>query len=93
MELKNTGTAASTIVRAFVNDVPIDQADYSTSGIVAGATACSFPYAGITIDSGESVTLHIYISDSYKNLSSGTTINVKLHSIGGMDYIKLIELV
>jgi hypothetical protein len=26
-------------------------------------------------------------------LSSGTTVNFKLHSAGGMDYLKLAELV
>ena len=93
MEIKNTGSAASTLIRAFVNDVPILEANYSATGIVAGAIACSFPYTGVTTDSGNSTTLYIYISDSYKNLSSGTTVNLKLHSAGGMDYIKLVELV
>jgi len=93
MEIKNTGSAASTLIRAFVNDVPIAQANYSASQIVVGAIACSFPYTGVTVDSGNSTTLYIYISDTYKNLSSGTTVNIKLHSAGGMDYIKLVELV
>jgi flagellin-like protein len=93
MEIKNTGSAASTLIRAFVNDVPIEAANYSAPGIVPGAIACSFPYIGVTIDSGNSTILYIYISDSYKNLSSGTTVNLKLHSAGGMDYIKLVELV
>jgi hypothetical protein len=26
-------------------------------------------------------------------LTSGTTVNFKIHSSGGMDYIKLVELV
>ena len=93
MEIKNTGSAASTLIRAFVNDVPIGSTYYNATGITANQTACSFPYAGITIDSGDAVTIMIYISDSYKNLSSGTTVNIKLHSAGGMDYIKLVELV
>jgi flagellin-like protein len=93
MEIKNTGSAASTLIRAFVNDVPILEANYNQTAIVADAIACSFEYAGVTIDSGDGITLYIYISDSYKNLSSGTTVNLKLHSAGGMDYIKLVELV
>jgi hypothetical protein len=36
--------------------------------------------------------INIYI-DNYGFLSSGTTVNVKLHSAGGMDYIKLVELI
>ena len=94
MEIKNTGSAASTIIRAFVNDVPIGQSYYNQTGIQANQTACSFAYAtGLTIDSGDATTIMIYISDTYRNLSSGTTVNIKLHSAGGMDYIKLVELV
>ena len=94
MEIKNTGSAASTIIRAFVNDVPINSTYYGQSTIVANETACDFPYTtGLTIDSGDAATIMIYISDTYRNLSSGTTVNIKLHSAGGMDYIKLVELV
>jgi hypothetical protein len=38
----------------------------------------------------------VYIDDNYPEgapLTSGTTVNIKLHSAGGMDYIKLLELV
>jgi hypothetical protein len=34
----------------------------------------------------------VIASGGTSTLSSGTTVNIKLHSAGGMDYIKLIRL-
>jgi len=45
------------------------------------------------IESGDSSTLEIYIGYDYGELTSGTTVNIKIHSAGGMDYIKLVQLV
>jgi len=45
------------------------------------------------IESGASSTLEVYIGLNYGTLSPGTTVNIKIHSAGGMDYIKLIKLV
>jgi len=97
--LKNTGSAEATLIDAYVNNVPIDQ--YSP----AITWAWDDPSSGytnvtdsITIESGQEVTVYLIIldpshqTDPNYNFSSGTTINVKLHSAGGMDYIKLVEL-
>jgi len=46
-----------------------------------------------TIESGATQTIEVYIGIDYASLTSGTTVNIKIHSAGGMDYIKLIELV
>ncbi len=94
LELKNTGSAPSTLIRCFVNDVLIPQANCSQGlPILAGGMSTSLSWLGTTITSGNATTIHVYISSSYGTLSSGTTINVKLHSAGGMDYIKLVDLV
>ena len=45
---------------------------------------------GLPIESGNEVTVYVYIGDLF---SSGTTLNIKIHSAGGMDYIRLIKLV
>ncbi len=45
---------------------------------------------GLTIAAGDGDTLWVYIPDT--ELSSGTTIELKLHSAAGMDYPKLITL-
>ena len=94
MEIKNTGSAASTLLRCFINEVPVPVGNYGAVAFPGGnTTAVSFPYTGETIDSGESMNIQVYIDETYASLSSGTTINVKIHSAGGMDYIKLVKLV
>ena len=45
-----------------------------------------------SIESGAEVTIEVYIGIDYKSLSSGTTVNIKIHSAGGMDYIRLVQL-
>jgi hypothetical protein len=101
MAVKNSGSADATINMAFLNDVPCLSANYN----VANATSLtdtfwgvSFPETGVTLQAGESTTIYLYIDNppsgvsELANLSAGTTVNVKLHSAGGMDYIKLIRL-
>jgi hypothetical protein len=46
-----------------------------------------------SVESGDNIVVNFYIGLGYAKLSSGTTINVKIHSAGGMDYIKLVELI
>jgi flagellin-like protein len=94
LELKNSGSAPATLTRVFVNDVPITEANYgkAVETFVAGAVTASISYAGTSLTSGASTTQYLYISSTYAGLSSGTTVNIKIHSAGGMDYIKLIQL-
>ena len=93
LELKNTGSAPSTLNRIFVNDIPVPQSNYNTTTWVAGDLAVDIAYLGTTINPGDSLSVHVYISETYSTLTSGTTVNVKIHSAGGMDYVKLAELV
>jgi len=62
-------------------------------------TGVNFPTTGLAIESGKLADVDddtdpdpvkIYIGSGL--FSSGTTINIKLHSAGGMDYIKLVRL-
>ena len=100
MAIKNSGSADATVNMVFLNDVPCLPANY---GILTGvAPALSWgtdiPSTGVTLQAGEPGTVEIYIANpcsaipELQFLSAGTTINVKLHSAGGMDYIKLIRL-
>ena len=91
MQLKNSGTATATLISIFINDVEIDT--YNTTA-VAGEWTTDMTDA-YSLTSGLSGTVNVYISSgkSTATLSSGTTVNIKLHSAGGMDYIKLVELV
>ena len=92
--LKNTGSADSTLINAYVNNRPIDDYDpeiyWCYSSVSDDVFNENVTSAGVTIGSGEQVTVYLIVPDDH--FSSGTTLNVKLHSAGGMDYIKLVEL-
>ena len=99
LTLKNSGSATSTVTQIFVNEIPLN----TTTGygyadmaafVLAGTDGIGTDMAatGATMTAGDSSTLKIFIATSYSTLTSGTTVNVKLHSAGGMDYIKLIRL-
>ncbi len=91
MKLKNTGTATATMISAFINDEEIDT--YNSSTAVDGLVVVSMSNTQ-TINSGAILTIYFVVDyDNYKSLSSGTTVNIKIHSAGGMDYIKLVELI
>ncbi|MCW4051122.1 MAG: type IV pilin [Candidatus Bathyarchaeota archaeon] len=92
MVIKNSGSADATINTVFLNDVPCLDANFAATSTPAGAWGVSFPLTGVSLAAGASDTVYVWIDSGYASLSSGTTINVKLHSAGGMDYIKLIRL-
>ena len=76
----------------FINDIPVDEYSITDAGGLTAATnnGVSCASTGLVIDTGDSATVYVLIGSG--NLSSGTTVNVKLHSSGGMDYVKLIRL-
>ena len=97
LTMKNSGSATSTLNNVYVND---QVATYSTSA----PTANTYLYANLnststyqkTIQSGQTDTITIYVGTGWPTtapLTSGTTIDIKIHSAGGMDYIKLVQLV
>ena len=90
MKMKNTGTAPATLISCFINDVEVGT--YGVTSTADAATATNMTTT-TSIASGASHMIKIYIGGSYASLSSGTTVNIKVHSAGGMDYIKLVELV
>jgi len=91
LKMKNTGTATSTLIGAFVNDAEVDAYSTTTPSDTEAVISMSETE---TIVSGQTIYINLLIDyEAYKSLSSGTTVNIKIHSAGGMDYIKLIELV
>ena len=95
-ELKNSGSASSTLIRLFVNDVPLNTTaygatawDYSNTNMITTDISAT----GSTLESGQEGTFHVWVNQGYGQLTSGTTIDIKIHSAGGMDCIKLIQLV
>lgn len=105
ISLKNSGSATATITHVFINDLPVPLAvlpavpPADISAVTNGQFGTSIPDGGITLEAGEEndavkvyVALNGAAGDPTYLLSSGTTINIKLHSAGGMDYIKLVRL-
>jgi flagellin-like protein len=91
LKLKNSGTATSTLIGCFVNEIEVTNYTATDYEVGAAVTTMSDTF---TIESGDAKYIHIYIDyGNYYYLSPGTTVNIKIHSAGGMDYIKLIELV
>jgi flagellin-like protein len=105
LKMKNTGTATSTLIGVFINDIEVNS---YTSDSPGAAEATTDMGASLTIASGASTTINIVIdgqgdggegvppvagTDYWQSVTPGTTVNIKVHSAGGMDYIKLLELV
>jgi len=101
MELKNSGSTDATLTRVFINDIPLNETGYQTGTPTftdLSRVIVDIDYlTGKTVTFGEATSVKIYISfaaaTKWRNLSSGTTINLKLHSASGMDYIRLVPLV
>lgn len=95
--VKNTGSAPATLTTVLVNQFEVDH--YSALVGVAGEADTDMSQSK-TMDPGATGIIKIWISDTYPPATkatafytSGTTLNIKLHSAGGMDYIKVVELV
>ena len=99
LSLKNSGSATATLNNVYVNDkVATYSASAPSSPIapVATLTADLSSANEKTIASGASSTVTIWVGTGWPTsspLTSGTTVDIKLHSAGGMDYIKLVQLV
>jgi len=84
------------------NGINFGATDVADDNLVGpGEIGVNFLATGLAIDSGKTADIdattsgvqpiQVYIGSGL--FSSGTTVNVKIHSAGGMDYIRLIELV
>jgi flagellin-like protein len=90
IKMKNTGTATATLIGVFINEIEVDDYEYTT--LAAGTTATNMTES-LTIESGATALIMVYISETWESVTPGTTVNIKIHSAGGMDYVKLITLV
>ena len=90
IKCKNAGPRTITIDALFLNNAPINSREIIPP---IGGISSNLPINGKTISSGETTVISIFIDSTFGNLSSGTTILVKLHSSTGMEYTKQINLV
>ena len=91
--LKNSGTATSTLNALYVNDNPATLDQLAPTDVADGITTDLNVTTATKIESGVEDVITVWIGVNHPTLSSGTTVNVKFHSAGGMDYIKLVELI
>lgn len=95
MELKNSGSAEATLVSIFVNDKPMEKY-LDAAGLVRLITCDKIDpdtATQLSISSGEPASIQIIIDDHVDiTFTSGTTLNIKIHSADGKDYIRLVKL-
>ena len=88
--VKNSGSADATIDDVFVNGIPYGQ--FVNVTIRYGGDPYGF---GGAVGAGATGTVEILVragTDQDITFSSGSTLNIKLHTAAGKDYPKLIEL-
>ena len=87
LNVTNTGTADTTISNIFINGKPYDQySGVSLSGISPSTFALSYSLAA-----GDSVEFAIEIPKG-AGFRNGQSIEVKVHTTGGQEYPKLVNL-
>ena len=94
LQLKNPGTVTVTFTGVSVNDFEVKR--YSQDSNMIQGTSTSMG-KDETLDIGRSKVYSIYIDDLYPSptapYTSGVSIILRLHSAGGMDYLRTMELV
>jgi flagellin-like protein len=103
LTLKNSGSATSTLNGVYVDDIVATSTwTTATPPVFVPPTVNTVISADVdltvtkSIPSGQTGTVTVYVGIGWPSgaaLTSGTTIDIKLHSAGGMDYIKLVQLV
>lgn len=92
LSLKNSGSNPTRIIYVMVNNVVVSEYNISAGGSLSdtGSIGTSLSENGLAIDSGETVNVYVWIGED--RFSSGTSVSVHLHSISGIDYVKLLML-
>ena len=97
LKMKNTGTADATLIGVFINEVEVNTYNVTGASAPGAGLAITTMSDTETIQSGVTAVINILIDGGTDGwgapVTSGTTVNIKIHSAGGMDYIKLIELI
>jgi flagellin-like protein len=92
LTLKNTGTVDVTLISCFINDEEVDNYGVSVPYSFNNDWATSMTHTQV-IRSGQTLVVNVFLDHDRSTLSSGTSVNLKLHSAGGMDFPKLVELI
>ena len=94
LRLKNPGTATASFTSISINDRDTKRFGRDDNMIEGTSTSMTI---GETLDIGMTKAYNIYIDDQYPSpaipYTSGVMVTLRLHSAGGMDYYRTLELV
>ena len=92
LRLRNSGPQDAAFINVFVNSRPVDEYGVTSGGSLATNTSIgtSMPQEGLTLASGASDTMSIWVGSGL--FSSGTSLEVNLLSSSGMNYFKQVKL-
>jgi hypothetical protein len=82
LTVKNTGTGDSTLLSLFITVPYSFSNDWATNMTNTQV-----------IHSGETLVIHVFLDHDRSTLSSGTFVNLNLHSADGMDFPIVVELI
>jgi flagellin-like protein len=89
--VKNTGTGDSTLLSLFINEEEVDNYGISIPYSFSNDWATNMTNTQV-IHSGETLVIHVLLDHDRSTLSSGTFVNLNLHSADGMDFPIVVEL-
>lgn len=94
LTVKNTGTRDITLVSAFINGIEVDTYGVPLPSPVPQNEWSTTMDEEMYLATGVKATIYFYLDPdkSGVTISSGTTVNLRIHSSSGMDYPKLIGL-
>ncbi len=96
IEMKNTGSSDATLNNIFMNSIPFK--DYAQANVTLqkadGTDVSATLYTtGVLVAKGNSVTLVLQLRfDQSVGFTSGTRVEIKLHTAGGKDYPTSLKL-
>jgi flagellin-like protein len=91
LTLKNTGTEDVTLLCLFLNEEEVDTYGVSEPYSFSDEWATTMTTTQV-IHSGETQVFQVFLDHDRSTLSSGTWVNLRLHSADGMDFLKVVEL-
>lgn len=100
IELKNTGSADATVDELFINSIPLKDYTSGTILLYAGGTQVSdLTQISISVTKGSSTSLLVQVQrynttgpTGVEGCTSGTRVDLKIHSAAGREYPAQVKL-
>jgi len=92
LNIDNNGTNIALLDKVFINDVEVTSYQDDNPGSAEATTDLAPIYI---FYSGKRLMLHVYIDggpDAWHGVTTGTVVNVKIHTLEGTEYSRQVEL-